>query len=213
MTNLNIIAVDFDGPDSNAIEQAIEILKGGGLVVAPTETRYGLLGRSDKAEVVEKVYQVKRRPLAQPTAIFVASVEMIMHYAELNPVAQFLAKLFLPGPLTLILNVLPEWNSPVARNGKIGIRISPAPVIEEIVERVGFPFTATSANLSGSPERSSIDEIVEALGDNVDLYLDSGVLAGELSTVVDCTGKPPRILRKGAIDEREILAALRYQSG
>lgn len=212
MTDRNIVAVDFDVPDTHVVERAVEILKGGGLVVAPTETRYGLLGRADKAEVVEKAYRVKKRPLSQPIAIFVASLEMVTHYAELNPVAQFLAKLFLPGPLTLVLEALTLWDSPVARRGKVGIRISPAPVIQEIVERIGFPVTATSANVSGSAELSSIDEISTALGAGVDLYLNSGVLDGAPSTVVDCSGDLPKILRHGAIDEKEILAALKSQT-
>lgn len=211
MIDQNIVAVDVDTPDLETINRAVDILKAGGLVVAPTETRYGLLGRADKAEVVEKVYQLKKRALSQPIAIFVGSLEMVTHYAELNPPAQFLARLFLPGPLTLVLKGLPEWDSPVAHNGKVGIRISTAPVIQEIMERAGFPLTATSANLSGATELSSIDDISHALGAAVDLYLDSGVLDGAPSTVVDCSGDFPTILREGAIDKKEIMAALRTQ--
>jgi L-threonylcarbamoyladenylate synthase len=211
MTDRPIVTVDADAPDPETIECAVDILRADALVVAPTETRYGLLGRADKAEVVEKVYHVKNRPLSQPIAIFVGSLEMVTHYAELNPPAQFLARLFLPGPLTLVLKGLPEWDSPVARNGRVGIRISPAPVIGEIVERIGFPLTATSANISGAAELSSVDEISRALGAAVDLYLDGGVLDGAPSTVVDCSGDPPKILRKGAVDEKEIRAALSTQ--
>ena len=211
MTDQGVVAVDVDMPDLETIERAVDILRAGALVVAPTETRYGLLGRADKAEVVEKVYRAKKRPLSQPIAIFVGSLEMVTHYAELNPPAQFLARLFLPGPLTLVLKGLPEWDSPVARDDKVGIRLSPAPVIQEIMERVGFPLTATSANISGAAELSSIDEISQALGAAVDLYLDGGVLDGAPSTVVDCSGDPPKILRKGAVDEKEIMAALRTQ--
>ena len=211
MTDRPIVAVDADTPDLETINRAVDILRAGDLVVAPTETRYGLLGRADKAEVVEKVYRAKKRPLSQPIAIFVGSLEIVTHYAELNPLAQFLARLFLPGPLTLVLKGLPEWDSPVAHDGKVGIRISSAPVIQEIVERVGFPLTATSANLSGATELSSIDDISHALGAAVDLYLDSGVLDGAPSTVVDCSGDFPTILREGAIDKKEIMTALRTQ--
>ena len=208
MAERNIIAVDYAAPEPHAIRRAIEILKDGGLVVAPTETRYGLLGRADKSEVVRKVYEVKKRRADQATAVFVARVETIRHYAQLNRIAQHLARLFLPGPLTLVLLVLPQLDSPVARNGRIGIRVSPAPVIRMIAEKVAFPLTATSANLSGSPELSSISEISQALGGSVDLYLDSGVLTGSPSTVVDCTVEPPQVLRHGAIKKKKILAAL-----
>ncbi len=211
MTDQLIAVVDVGAPDSEIISRAVDVLTADGLIVAPTETRYGLLARADKADVVEKVYRAKKRALSEPIAIFVGSLEMITHYAQLNPPAQFLASLFLPGPLTLVLSGLPQWCGPVARDGKVGIRISPAPVICEITERVGFPLTATSANISGAAEPSSIDEIFHALGSAIDLYLDGGVLDGALSTVVDCSGDNPRILRKGAIDEREIIRALRTQ--
>lgn len=211
MTDRNIIALDYKTPEPELIDRAVEVLIGGGLLVAPTETRYGLLARADKTQVVEKVYRVKQRPLAQPIAIFVASIEMFMHYAELNPMAQFLAKLFLPGPLTLVLKALPEWHSPLTPLGKIGIRLSPAPVIQEIVMKASFPLTATSANISGSAELSSIEEITATFGNEVDLYLNSGVLDGLPSTVVDCACDHPKILRHGAIEDREILAALKSQ--
>jgi len=196
MTDRPIVALDFRTPDPEAISQAIVILKAGGLVVAPTETRYGLLGRADKAEVVEKVYRLKGRPLARPMAMFVTSFETIAHYAELNSLAQFLAKQFLPGPLTLILKALAEGEIPVARDGKIGIRISSMPVIQRITEKVGFPLTATSANASGSSDLNTITQIQQALGNGVDLYLESGVLKGASSTVVDCSGGLPRIFKE-----------------
>ncbi len=212
MTDRHIVAVDFDTPHPEAINQTIDVLNAGGLVVAPTETRYGLLARADKAEAVERVYLVKGRSLLQPISIFISNLKMITHYAEPNPLAQFLAKIFLPGPLTLILKGLPGWDSPVVRHGKVGIRISSARIIQAIVERVCFPLTATSANVSGLAELSSIDEISRSLGTGIDLYLDSGILKGAPSTVVDCSGDRPRILRKGAVGEREILAALRSQT-
>jgi L-threonylcarbamoyladenylate synthase len=212
MIDRNIIVVDYAAPEPHALRRAVEVLNDGGLVVAPTETRYGLLGRADQPEVVRKVYAVKKRRADQATAVFVARVEAIGRYAQLNRIARHLAMLFLPGPLTLILSVLPQLDSPVAHKGKIGIRVSPAPVIQMITEKVAFPLTATSANLSGSPELSSISEISQALGESVDLYLDGGVLTGSPSTVVDCTVEPPQILRPGAVEREKILAALERQS-
>ena len=209
MTNQRIISVNFDSPDPNAINQAIDILNGGGLVVAPTETLYGLLGRADKAEVVEKVYRVKGRPLSQATAVFLRNLDTVASYGELNPAAKCLAELFLPGPLTLIMKALAGQDTPVTCEGKIGIRISKSPVIMAIVEKVTYPLTATSANVSGSVEPYTVDDISLALGAGVDLYLDSGELIGAPSTVVDCTDDSPRILRKGAIDEIDIMMALR----
>jgi L-threonylcarbamoyladenylate synthase len=212
MTDRNVIVVDYAAPEPHALRRAVEVLKDGGLVVAPTETRYGLLGRADQPEAVRKVYAVKKRRPDQATAVFVARVETIRYYAHLNRIARRLAMLFLPGPLTLILSVLPQLVSPVAHKGKIGIRVSPAPVIQMITEEIAVPLTATSANLSGSPELGSIGEISQTLGGSVDLYLDGGMLTGSPSTVVDCTVDPPQILRHGAIEQEKILAALENQS-
>ncbi|MFQ6009450.1 MAG: L-threonylcarbamoyladenylate synthase [Candidatus Zixiibacteriota bacterium] len=212
MTERNIIAVDYPTPEPDVVRRAVKVLQDGGLVVAPTETRYGLLGRADQPEVMRKVYAVKKRRADQATAVFVGHVETIRQYARFNRIAQQLAKHFLPGPLTLILSVLPQLDSPVAHEGKIGIRVSSAPVIQMITEETVFPLTATSANLSGSPEPGSISEISQALGESIDLYLDSGVLTGLPSTVVDCTVEPPQILRHGDIEQKEIRAVLESQS-
>jgi L-threonylcarbamoyladenylate synthase len=212
MMKCRVETINYHYPEPQTVTQAVEVLNNGGLVVAPTETRYGLLGRADRDEVVEKVYRVKKRSPDLPTAIFVANVEMIMHYARFNPMGQFLAKLFLPGPLTLVLPALEEWRSLAVRNSKIGIRISAAPIIQMIGEQVPFPITATSANISGVPELSVINETSNILGTDINLYLDGGPLEGDVSTVVDCTTDPPKVLRKGAIAEREILTALRSQT-
>jgi L-threonylcarbamoyladenylate synthase len=212
MTECTIVKVDPNSPEPDVIAQAVGILTSGGLVVSPTETRYGLLGRADRADVVERVYQVKKRSRSLPTAIFIAAVDIIERYAMLDAAAGRLARRFLPGPLTLVLSALSDWGSPVTYDGKIGIRISPAPVMQMITARVDFPLTATSANVSGETDSDTIEEIAGVLGDGVALYLDGGALTGTPSTVVDCTVNPPQILREGAIGSEKILSALENQT-
>jgi tRNA threonylcarbamoyl adenosine modification protein (Sua5/YciO/YrdC/YwlC family) len=89
-------------------------------------------------------------------------------------------------------------------DGKIGLRWSSSPVIDGLLRRLECPLTATSANISGRPDPESVEEIVSQFGDRVDLYLDAGPLTGPTSTVVDCSGEKPKILRDGAIPRAEI---------
>jgi L-threonylcarbamoyladenylate synthase len=199
MTFKQPTALDYDKPQDDLVAKAVSVLRTGGLVVAPTETRYGLLARADFAPALGLLYSVKGRPASLPTAIFARSAAMIWGYGRRTEIAEALADRFLPGPLTLILEAVCELREPVVQEGKIGVRFSPAPIIERIVGEVEFPVTATSANVSGTGDLETAREIADALGDGVDLILDCGSMASPPSTVVDCSGSSPYIIREGAI--------------
>ena len=209
MSDSIIFQVDQNAPDPTMLDRAAAILNDGGIVVAPTETKYGLLTRADSEETVKRLFEIKGRSTQQATAIFVGSVPLIVHYAELNPIAQRLAALFLPGPLTLVLKGLPGLIAGVTQDGKVGVRISSNPVIQGLLERVEFPLTATSANLSGSHDAELSEAVREDFQDKVELCLLAGKLTGQVSTVVDCSGSNAEILREGAIRKSEIENALR----
>lgn len=209
MSDVRVEKIDPQEPSQAMIEQAVGVLDAAGLVVAPTETRYGLLARADKKMPAERLAHAKRRAANKPISVFVGTVEMIVHYAELNPTAQRLARFFLPGPLTLVLRAIGKWHPMIAPVGKIGVRVSSSPVIQALMERVDYPVTATSANISGDEENETVEQIVEAFGEDVDLYLDSGSLTGMPSTVIDCSQEPPVVLREGAIDPGEIERVVR----
>ena len=198
----------LNDPDPTVIDMAAGVLRNGGLVVAPTETRYGLLARTDDDQAVKRVYDVKGRSMDQPTAIFVDSVENLSVHGRLTPVSRFLASRYLPGPLTLNVKAVNDQGEPLVVDGKIGLRVSPSPVVAMLLERTDFPLTATSANLSGYSNASTVNEIAKMLGDNVDLYIDGGELNASPSTVVDCTEDSVRVLREGAIPPSEIMASL-----
>ncbi len=191
-------------PESAIIAKASSLLRQGDLVVAPTETRYGLLAHGDDPRAVSRLYQLKGRPWNIPTALFVPSIEDMSRYGHVSAVAQRLAEQFLPGPLTLVLKAVVDWAAPRVVDGKIGIRVSPAPVVVSLLKEVGAPLTATSANLTGKPDGVTVQEIARALGTGVALYLDGGKLEGPVSTVVDCSTDTLTILRAGAIAEEEI---------
>ncbi len=208
-----LMTVDPDNPDSLAIADAAALLLAGQLVVAPTETRYGLLADAASPAALERLVGAKGRPANAPTAVFLPSWSTVNRIAQPTQEATALAEAFLPGPLTVIVTARqPEaWDQSIVRNGKIGVRISPAPVIRDILARVDRPLTATSANTSGAGEHDTIHQVQADLGETVALYLDSGVRRGVVSTVVDATQSPVRILREGALSAAEIGRVVSWQ--
>ena len=190
--------------DPQTILVAALILAEGGVVVAPTETRYGILVRADVESAVQRLFEIKGRTTTNPIAIFVESAEAIERLGLVTPIAQELIAEFLPGPLTLVLSATVPWGAPRVVNGKIGIRWSSSVFIHQLVTAVGVPLTATSANLSGQPDRESVAKVVADFGDVADLYVDGGILSGPVSTVVECVGDSFRVLRIGAISRERI---------
>jgi L-threonylcarbamoyladenylate synthase len=199
MRNLNIRKIDAERPAEELIVLTAEILKNGGIVVAPTETKYGLLGRIDKSETIVKLYDLKKRPATMATAIFVRSHDEIARFGMETKISKKLAADFLPGPLTIVLKNISDYQKPVVVDNKIGIRYSPSPVIKKLLDAIDFFLTATSANLSGGDDLDKVENIAGMFGNDVDLYLDAGRLNAPSSTVVQCINDDYQILREGAI--------------
>jgi L-threonylcarbamoyladenylate synthase len=212
MATALVLAINPVNPQDTVLDRAAEVLREGGLVVAPTETRYGLLARADRQPLLIHLYQVKKRDLNQATAIIVRSLHGIEDLGEVTSEALLLAEQYLPGPLTLVLRSRQNWPPPRVVDGKIGIRWSSSPVILGLMQRLDFPLTATSANISGRPDPECVEEIVSQLGDVVNLYLDAGLLTGLTSTVVDCSVEPVTILRDGAIPRGDVEKTLERRS-
>jgi L-threonylcarbamoyladenylate synthase len=208
-SDMTILRLNPQHPDRATLDQAAEILINGGLVVAPTETRYGLLARADRADSLKRLFDAKGRSVLQPTSVFVSNLADVGRYALVTVNAHALAASFLPGPLTLVLNATVQWDAPLVVKGKIGFRISSSPVIAYLVGAVGAPLTATSANRSGEGDLATVGEIQAVLGDQIDLYLDGGPLLNDTSTVVDAAGDAMVILREGGIPATAINQAVR----
>lgn len=181
-------------PEKKKIEMAINILEDDGLIVYPTDTIYGLGVCIFSEKAVKKVYSLKNRDYSKPLSVCVSRIVDIHKIAHLEVEEEI--KKMLPGPYTIILNKK-ENVSPLltAGGGKIGIRIPDNQICRELTRK--FPITTTSANLSGEEVPKSLDEIIELLGDSVDLIIDGGKLHGTPSTVIDWTTHPPKVLRKG----------------
>ncbi len=183
---------------------AVEVLEGGGLVIYPTDTTYGLAADAENREAVLKVYRVKVRPRSSPLSIAVSDFEMMERYAVFDERLRRFMEEFLPGAVTFILQKterVPEEVNPRA----IGVRIPDNPIAIELVGRFGRAVTATSANISGKPPAYTPEEAMMALPD-ADLIIDAGPLPRRpTSTVVDLTSGRPELVREGPVPFSEIV--------
>jgi len=188
-------------------------VRGGGLIAYPTETVYGLGGAVTDASVTA-LRALKGREADKPVLALVASREAAAGL-EWTPPARELADIFWPGPLTLVLSD-PSGIFPVGvrdgSTGTVGVRVSPHPVVARLVAALGAPLTSTSLNVPGEPPATSGTEAVEvvrALGGRDVLVLDAGTLPPSApSTVVDCTGEEPVVLRQGTVPVARLRCAI-----
>ncbi len=207
MVGYKIVKVNLKEPERAIIQEACRVLNRGGLVVAPTETCYGLLARIDSPSAVNHMFEVKGRSFDKPSAIFVADISALKELADLPPKAQMMANSFMPGPLTLVLKSKKEFGQFFTLNNMTGFRMSFSPLIMALVAKIG-PLSATSANLSGQKEPDSIPKICEQFGDRIDLYIDGGRLNNPVSTVVQVIDDRVKVLREGAISTINILKSV-----
>lgn len=198
-----------DIPDrlQTAVQEAAQVIHAGGVVALPTESFYGLAVHALNEKAIECLFAVKGRREDNPVLILIASQESLDTYVKsVSERARKLMEHFWPGGLTLVFfaqPILPQ--SLTAGTGKIGVRLSSHPVARELARAVGAPITGTSANRSGQPSCSTAEEVMEALGEDIDLILDGGrTQGGKGSTVLDVTLDPPMILREGMVSREEL---------
>ena len=204
------LLVDANDPHSRASRQSIaraaDILRSGGTVAFPTETVYGFGGTADQAGV-DALVRLKGRAPGKPFLLLISGSDMIKHLGlRLTQPASALAARHWPGPLTLVLpggehRVPDRLRGP---EGGVAVRWTPHRGLTRLIAAIGEPITSTSANRPGVPPAASAVEIVkewsDAMARGVLRVLDGGHLQSSLaSTVVDCTGRHPRVIRPGAI--------------
>jgi L-threonylcarbamoyladenylate synthase len=195
--------------DSNSLAHALDILSGGGLVVFPTDTVYGLGAMAFDANAVSKIYMAKGRGQEKAIPILVSDVDQIHQVSSgVSDYAVTLGKKFWPGPLTIVVPRHPTIPDVVSPLSTVGVRIPNLNVARELLRLTG-PLAVTSANISGQTSPSTAKGVYAQLTGRIPLILDGGVTPGGIpSTVVDCTGEAPEILREGPISLEEIMAAI-----
>ncbi len=195
--------------DPEMLARALTVLQGGGLVAFPTDTVYGLGALAFNAAAVGRIYAAKDRPLEKAVSVLIADPSDLAKVTlDVPRVAARLAGRFWPGPLTMIVRKHPDLPEAVSAGQTVGVRIPDHPVARALL-RVAGPMAVTSANLSGQASPSSAQEVYAQLAGRIALIVDGGKTPGGVpSTVVDCTGKEPRILRAGPVSEEEIRSVL-----
>jgi L-threonylcarbamoyladenylate synthase len=190
---------------------AIAELTAGGLVAMPTDTVYGVGVALYAKDGLQRLFAAKDRPLDKAIVLLCSDVEQAGSVGILSTAARTLAEHFWPGGLTLVLPQRPEAGLPAVLTGgvaTIGVRVPDHECPRAIASVLG-PLPVTSANLSGGPDSRDAAAVMDQLGDRISLILDGGATRGGTpSTVVDCSGDVPRILRAGAISADAIEAAL-----
>ncbi len=193
--------------DPNSIQRALELLQRGQVVAIPTDTVYGVAADGWNASAVERLFVVKDRPPSKAIMLLLGDFEDVDRAAAyVAPQARRLAERFWPGGLTLVLKARAELPAKLrAETDTIGVRLPNAPLVRELVRRLGRPLAATSANLSGGSNPRTAQDVLKDLNGRIPLVLDGGATPGSVaSTVLDCTTEPPRVLREGAIPLAEI---------
>jgi L-threonylcarbamoyladenylate synthase len=207
MTAPSLTVPFWSPPEVEAsLSTTIEHLQGGGVLAYPTETVYGF-GTMIDGEAVERLVTMKRRPPAKPFLLLISDTPMLARLGlHLTPSASMLAARHWPGPLTLVLpggerRIPPRLRGP---EGGIAVRWTPHVGLQRLISVLGDPITSTSANRPGVPAATTSAEILDQWGSALSsaqmLLLDGGRLApSPASTVVDCMGRRPRVIRPGAI--------------
>jgi len=198
--------------ETEAVDEAARVLRGGGLVAFPTETVYGLGADATNGEAVARIFEAKGRPRFNPLIVHLPDAGAAARLTRFDTRAARLAERFWPGPLTLVLPRAADCPvSPLASAGldTLAVRVPDHPVAQRLLRAAARPVVAPSANASGQISPTTAAHVARSLGDRVDLILDGGPCrVGVESTVVDLTGQPAVILRPGGVTRAELEAVI-----
>lgn len=211
MIRTRVLLVDRDEPEPETIAEAAAVLRRGGLVAFATETVYGLGAVATDADAVRGIFEAKGRPSTNPLIVHAADVDHARAFAaRWDDRAELLAHRFWPGPLTLVVPRTAAIPDVVAAGGPtVGLRVPAPTVARRLIERVGLPLAAPSANRSNHVSPTRAEHVLADLDGRVHLILDSGpATVGLESTVLDLTADPPRVLRPGPISPGELAGVL-----
>lgn len=199
--NTKIITIDESRELGEQVSEAAELILGGGLVVFPTETVYGLGGNALLDGAAKKIYAAKGRPSDNPLIIHISEPSDAEKYAHTSEKYYTLAREFMPGPLTVIM---PKRDCiPYSVTGgleTVAVRCPSNPVAHALIDACGVPIAAPSANLSGKPSPTNAKYVIEDMSGRVDMIIDGGECdIGLESTIVSINGDRLTLLRPGGI--------------
>lgn len=206
---MTLVAAFGDPPPDDVVAAAVRTLHAGHIIAMPTDTVYGLAVEPFHTGASDRLFALKRRPREVDLPVLVADVDQALSLAFAVPdSARRLMARYWPGALTLVLPRNPDITADLGTDdATIGLRCPAHPLPRALCAAAG-PLATTSANLHGEPTLCTAADVAATFGDAVTLVLDGGPCAGAPSTVVDCTGEVPKLLREGRIPWAEVVAAL-----
>jgi L-threonylcarbamoyladenylate synthase len=206
----DLIEIDREAPAPSAMKKAAAVVRRGHVVAIPTDALYTLVADPFNLHAVALVFRAKGRAIHRSLPLLIGDVLMAEELAkELTTRFHLLARLFWPGPLTIIMPASAKVPMKVTGNtGRVALRQSRSRVAAALIEELQQPLIATSANISGQPTCHSGIEVFGTMDGRVDLVLDGGLCSGEGSTTIDISDPAWKLIRQGAISEKAIQDAL-----
>lgn len=207
----DLIEIDQEQPDEKAVDRAASVIMKGGVVAIPTDALYTLVADPMNLSAVGKVFKAKGREATRSLPLLIDDLITAEEVAAELPTRFFLlARRFWPGPLTQIVPASAKIPLKVTGNtGRLALRMSKAQIAKKLLEHLDQPLIATSANISGEPTSRSGIGVFASLDGAVDLVLDGGACSGEGSTTVDVTEPYWRVIKEGAVSEKDIAECLK----
>ena len=198
--------------DPGIVRDAVKALSAGGLIIYPTDTLYGLAVDPRQIDAVNRLFCAKQRPTEMAIPVIASSLHQVIEkVGKLNQDAYKVAKVFWPGPLTLVIPALPGFNRSLLGGGDtVAVRVPDHPLSIDLAAALGYPITATSANVSGNSNPLTASEAHGQLGSVVSFVIDGGpVTDGLPSTIVDMSREVPKLVREGVVSWDHVLKSLR----
>ncbi|MFC1528534.1 L-threonylcarbamoyladenylate synthase [Candidatus Latescibacterota bacterium] len=193
--------------EQTKIDDAVTVLKNGGIVVYPTETVYGIGCDPLNRAAYERIHRLKKRNDDKQMLLLACSLSQVEQFAgRLADIPSRLAREFWPGPLTMVINTLSEIPEYLYGNsGGVAFRVTSHPVAASLANNSGYPITSTSANISGYPPVSNYEEALKMFGKEAEIVLENSIpFSGTPSTIIDLTSDEPKIIREGGISFQRI---------
>lgn len=188
---------------NNYLKKSASTIKNGGIIIFPTDTAFGIGCRLDDKDAVKRLFKLRRRPEKKPVPVLVDSIETAQKY--LSPISndvRHLMRSYWPGALTIIYPCLMKKIPPLVYGpgNTLGVRMPDHKLILSLIKKVGVPILGPSANFHGLPTPYKYEDLDENLLKLVDFVLPGVCNKGKVSTVVDCSQKPWRVIRYGAVE-------------
>ncbi|MEW6510222.1 MAG: L-threonylcarbamoyladenylate synthase [Bacteroidota bacterium] len=197
------VSIHPKNPEPRLIRKAADILRGGGVIVYPTDTVYGLGCSTDNKAAIEKIHLIKRQRSDKPFSFVCSDLTHISEFAHVSNMAFRTMKHLIPGPYTFILPAAKMKHLPkilISKRKTVGIRVPDSPITQAIVKELGHPILSTSVTTEEGELLNDPQQIADRFNSQVDMIIDGGTLHSPPSTVVDLTGDEPEVVRHGAGD-------------